>query len=75
MLRGRTVTIGARLREVRTLRGYSLREVAEKAELSTEAVSAVERGNRYPSLDTLERLAKALHVTIVIGPGRTEMFE
>jgi transcriptional regulator with XRE-family HTH domain len=42
--------------------------------LSTEAVSAVERGGRYPSLDTLERLAAALEFTAVIGPDRTEIF-
>lgn len=73
--RGRSRTLGASLRACRISHGYSLREVAEKAGLSTEAVSAVERGVRYPSLDTLERLAKALNITVVIGPKRTEIFE
>lgn len=72
--RARTEGLGASLLAVRSKRGYSLRAVAQMSGLSTEAVSAVERGVRYPSLDTLERLAAALEFTVVIGPDRTELF-
>ena len=75
MARGRSEGLGPSLQEVRVARGYSLREVAEKAGLSVEAVSAVERGVRYPSLRTLECLAMALNITIVVGPKKTDVFD
>lgn len=49
----------------------SLRELAAEADISVEAVSAIERGARYPNLHTLERLARVLDIRIVIGPQDT----
>lgn len=63
--------LGAELRQVREGRGLGIRELARLAGLSYEAVSAIERGVRYPSLQTLERLAGALRIRIVIGPDET----
>jgi transcriptional regulator with XRE-family HTH domain len=63
--------LGAELRQAREKRGLSVRELARAAGLSAEAVSAIERGQRYPSLRTLECLAAALQITIVIGPEET----
>lgn len=48
-----------------------MRELASLADVSPEAVSAVERGDRYPSLPTLEALAGVLQVWILIGPDET----
>ena len=73
--RGRSDELGPALQAVRISRGHSLRETAEKAGLSVEAVSAVERGVRYPSLRTLECLAMALNITIVVGPKKTDVFD
>lgn len=63
--------IGIELREIRERRGFTVRELAEQASLSAEAISAIERGTRYPSLSTLETLANCLRVNIVIGPDET----
>lgn len=63
--------LGDELRQAREREGLSVREAARLAGLSAEAVSAIERGQRYPSLRTLECLAQALQITIVIGPDET----
>lgn len=63
--------LGGEIRSVREARGLSIREAAEHAGLSAEALSAVERGARYPSLHTLELLAAALDVRFIIGPDET----
>ena len=63
--------LGADLKRVRERRSLSVRELASITGLSHEAVSAIERGARYPSLQTLEALAGALHIHIIIGPDET----
>lgn len=63
--------LGAELRQVREQRGLSLRELSAVCGLSPEAISAIERGRRYPTLHSLECLAEALEVTILIGPNET----
>ena len=42
--------LGARLREARKARGWTLKEAAEKADCSAEFLSALERGLRKPML-------------------------
>jgi len=69
--RRRTPTLGAELRRIRERRGLTVRELAIRAGLSAEAVSAIERGVRYPSLHSLECLAQALEIRVVIGPSET----
>jgi transcriptional regulator with XRE-family HTH domain len=69
--RRRSPMLGADLRAARERAGLSLREVGEMAGLSAEAISAVERGYRYPSLHTLECLAWALRLKVVIYPDET----
>lgn len=56
--------IGARLREVRILRGMSLRNLARKVGVSASFISQVEQNKCQPSLDTLQRVSEALEVTI-----------
>jgi predicted ATPase/transcriptional regulator with XRE-family HTH domain len=52
---------GERLRHYREAAGYSQEELAERAGLSANAISALERGERKrPYPDTLRRLADAL---------------
>ncbi len=52
---------GERLRRLREAAGYSQEELAERAGLSANAISALERGERKrPYPDTLRRLADAL---------------
>ena len=67
--------LAARAREVRTLRGLSMREVARRAELTEGAVRSTEQG-RQPGLDTLEQLAQALGVSpswLAFGEGPIEL--
>lgn len=57
-------TFGERLRALRTQRGYSQAELAERADASQEWVRRMERGYASPSFDTLERLSAALDVQV-----------
>lgn len=52
--------IGARIREVRRSKDLSIRELAERAGVSTGLISQVERGVNDPSLQTARAIAKAL---------------
>jgi len=56
--------VGARVLEMRTHRGLSLRALAELCELSPNTISLIERGATSPSVSTLQRLASALGVHI-----------
>lgn len=58
------VDVGCRLRELRTERGLSIRELARKSELNVNTVSMVENGKNSPSLETLQRLSFALEMPI-----------
>jgi transcriptional regulator with XRE-family HTH domain len=50
------------LREYRKERGISQAILAEKCETSTSYIGQIEIGNRFPSLEMIERMAVALHV-------------
>jgi transcriptional regulator with XRE-family HTH domain len=56
--------VGARVLELRTERGLSLRALAELCDLSPNTISLIERGATSPSVSTLQRLASALGVHI-----------
>jgi len=58
------VRFGARLREVRHDIGVSQEKLAELAGLHRTYVSSIERGERNVSLMNIERLARALDVTM-----------
>jgi transcriptional regulator with XRE-family HTH domain len=51
---------GARLREIRQAQDLTQEELAEKASVSLNFLNLIERGQRGPSFDSLERLARAL---------------
>jgi transcriptional regulator with XRE-family HTH domain len=57
--------IGRRMREIREQRGYSQRDLANRAGLSTNAISRIERGENSPTVSSLHQLATALDVPIV----------
>lgn len=54
------VRFGKRLRELRLERGLSQATLAERAEVTPEYVSRIERGQVGPSMDVIGRLAQAL---------------
>ena len=63
MIVGQSLTFGALLRRHRRAVGLTQEELAGRAELSVEAVSALERGvSRAPHKDTIELLAQALQL-------------
>jgi transcriptional regulator with XRE-family HTH domain len=58
------VDVGERLRAIRTLRRYTLKSVAERADLSESFLSQVERGRANASVASLKRIAAALGVNV-----------
>ena len=72
------IDVGERLREIRTARRCTLREVAERAGLSESFLSQVERGRASASIASLRRIADGLGISISDlfqpdGPPRTSV--
>ncbi len=55
--------LGARIRQARTLHGWTQDQLAEKANISLSFLGHIERGTRKPSLETLVTLASILEVS------------
>lgn len=60
----RKVLLGKRIREIRKIRKLSQEALAERAGISAQYVSNIERGKENPTLDMLFTLADALKVTL-----------
>ncbi|MGH3278855.1 MAG: helix-turn-helix domain-containing protein [Trebonia sp.] len=56
--------LGSRLRELRTDRGETLAQTAERAGISPQYLSEVERGRKEPSSEMIAALAGALDLTV-----------
>lgn len=54
--------ISQRLKDKRKETGLSLEQLAEKAGISTSYLAYIEMGRRKPTLETLQKLAAALHI-------------
>lgn len=52
------------LRSIRKTQELSIRKLAEISYVSKSDISAIERGQRIPSLETLNRLAYALKINV-----------
>jgi len=59
---GRPVNVGSKLKEVRRVKGMSLRYLAKRVDVSASFLSQVEQGKCQPSLETLGRISAALGV-------------
>jgi len=57
------VSAGERIREARKAKGLTQKQLAEKMQISYVNISQLERGDRSPSIDTLNRIAAALEIT------------
>ncbi|MCM3444296.1 helix-turn-helix transcriptional regulator [Metabacillus halosaccharovorans] len=55
---------GRRIRAFRKLKGYTQESFAKDLGVSVSVLGEIERGNREPSKEFLEDVAKALNVTI-----------
>lgn len=60
------MNIGRAVREVRSHRELTQRELAFGADLDPSYVSLIESGRRMPSLDVLARVAEVLEVPIYL---------
>lgn len=58
------MTLAERLRELRTDRGWRLKDAAEHSGLSVPYLSDLERGRTNPSLDTLQHLAQTYTLSV-----------
>ncbi len=56
--------LGGRIKEIRKLKGLSQEELAERVAIDPKHLSRIEVGRGFPSLDTLENLAKCLKVDL-----------
>lgn len=55
---------GARLRQLRTEKGLSQAELAYRGNFDRNYIGMVERGERNPSLKSLNRIAQSLDITL-----------
>src|SRR5262245_3643459 len=55
---------GRMIRQLRLMRGWSLEQLAERADASSKHVGSVERGEVNVGIDTLADLARALSVNL-----------
>ena len=55
---------GTHVRSLRAARGYTQEQLAERAQLSVDAVRRIERGAFSPSLETVGKLAQGLEVSL-----------
>lgn len=54
--------IGARIQEIRKQRGLTQEKLAEKIDMDTPNLSNIERGKKFMTAQTLEKIALALDV-------------
>jgi transcriptional regulator with XRE-family HTH domain len=57
-------SVGIKIKGERDKAGWTQTELAKRAEITSSALSQIERGDRYPSTVVLSKLAKALSVSI-----------
>jgi XRE family transcriptional regulator, regulator of sulfur utilization len=62
--------LGERLREERVRRNFSLEELSERSGVSRSMLSAVERGERVPTVLVLDRIATGLGTSVARILGR-----
>ena len=54
--------LGVRISQLRLEAGMTQAKLAEKSNLSIDSISRIERGDRAPSLESLEKIAEALGI-------------
>ena len=72
---GAVETLGDYLREQRRQAQMSLRQLAEKSEVSNPYLSQIERGVRRPSAEVLQQIAKALRISAESLYGRAGLID
>ncbi|MGH9056447.1 MAG: helix-turn-helix domain-containing protein [Acidimicrobiales bacterium] len=64
---GRAIRLARQIHELREKRGLSQRELAERLGTTQSAIARLEAGNVSPSLPTLDKVAEALGVELVVS--------
>jgi ribosome-binding protein aMBF1 (putative translation factor) len=64
---GRTIRLAMEIHSLREKRGLSQRELAERLGTTQSAIARLEAGNVSPSLATLDKVAAALDVELVVS--------
>ncbi|MCD1259744.1 helix-turn-helix transcriptional regulator [Paenibacillus athensensis] len=59
-----SMVVGENIRVLRQNRGLSQEKLALRASINTSYIGQVERGEKSPTIDTLEKIATALEVTV-----------
>lgn len=59
------IQFGARIAELRKQRNISQEELAERCGVHRTYIGSIERGEKSPTLNTIEKFAKGLGVEIV----------
>lgn len=59
-----TFQLGTQIKRLRGLKGYTQAQLAELTDLSNNFIGQIERGDRKPSIQTLEKIASALNAKI-----------
>lgn len=67
--------LGTKLRQYRQERGETLEQLAERIGLSPSFLSAIEHGQKKPSLATIRRISEALNIPMayLVAPEGTEV--
>jgi XRE family transcriptional regulator, regulator of sulfur utilization len=60
-----TRRVAARIVALREQRGMTQESLATPARIHRVSLANIERGAKQPTLDTLDRIARALHVSLV----------
>lgn len=68
-------TIGEQIRHYRTLRGWTQEQLAEVLESQGTYIGRVERGEQNIQLQTLEKIADALHINVYALFSERDPFE
>ena len=58
-----TEKFGERIRQIRNLRGISQEQLALKAQVNVSFLGQIERGNKKPTIDTIDKLLNALDIS------------
>jgi transcriptional regulator with XRE-family HTH domain len=56
--------VSERIRELRNIKGLSQEQLALKSDLNTSFIGAIERGIKKPTVETLDKIIKALDMSV-----------
>ena len=62
MQKGLNKQIGKRIKELRSIKGYSQERLAEAIDIATNSLSYIESGHGFMTLSTLDKICRVLDV-------------